>query len=133
MTDAIHGARTALVVEDDGANLALLDELLREDGFAPTCCARGQPALTALAQRPFDLLLIDLALPDLNGLDICAAARELYGDAPVIVIVTADDRPRRWVTALELGADDCIGKPFDVNVLLAHIHAKLRQVARVAT
>jgi DNA-binding response OmpR family regulator len=133
MTDARHGALTALVVEDDAANLALLDELLREDGFAPTCCARGQSALTALAQRRFDLLLIDLRLPDLSGLEICRAARAWYGAAPVIVIVTADDRPRRWVTALEHGADDCIGKPFDVDVLLAHVHAKLRQVERVDT
>lgn len=132
MTDATHGALTALVVEDDGANLALLDELLREDGFAPTCYARGRPALTALAQQSFDLLLIDLGLPDLNGLELCQAARAWYGAAPVIVIVTADDRARRWVTALELGADECIGKPFDLDVLLAHIHAKLHQVERIA-
>jgi DNA-binding response OmpR family regulator len=125
------GTLTALVIDDDRAILQVLEDLLTDAGFAPTCFTHGRPALAALAHQPFDLLLIDLGLPDLTGLEICAAARELYGDAPVILIVTADDRPLRWVTALELGADDCIGKPFDVAVLLAHIQAKLRQVERV--
>src|SRR5919199_1142390 len=101
---------TALVVEDDPALLDLLAAVLQDAGFTPTCCARGQPALAALAGQAFDLLLLDLWLPDRPGFALCQAAREWYGDAPVVILLTADQCVRRWITALDLGADDCVGK-----------------------
>jgi two-component system response regulator MprA len=125
-------ALTALVIDDDPAILEFLEELLAEAGFVSVCFGRGQPALATLARQRFDLLLIDLWLPDLNGLEICQAARKWYGPEPVVLIITADHRVERWITAFDLGADDCIGKPFDIDELLARIHAKFRRPSEIA-
>ncbi len=75
-----RAAPTALVVDDDAAILELIAEVVREAGYTPTCSTRGQPAFATLAQQRFDLLLIDLWLPDLNGLELCQATRRWYGD-----------------------------------------------------
>jgi DNA-binding response OmpR family regulator len=120
-------APTALVVDDDAATLELLAEVLQDAGFTPTCFTRGQPALATLAAQSFDLLLIDLWLPDLKGFALCQAARDWYGDAPTVMLITADQRVTSWITALDLGADDCLGKPFDIEELLARIGAKRRR------
>ena len=117
---------TALVVDDDPAILELLAEVLQDAGFSPTCFTRGQPALATLAGQGFDLLLIDLWLPDLKGFKLCEAARDWYGDAPAVMLITADQRVTSWITALDLGADDCVEKPFDIEELLARIAAKRR-------
>jgi DNA-binding response OmpR family regulator len=132
MGNAERGDLTALVVEDDGATLTGLVELLRHAGFTPTGVERGQAALDKLAQQAYDLLLIDLHLPDGDGLEICHTARQRYGERPTILMLTADQRVERWLTAFALGADDLVAKPFDVEVLLARIQAKLRQVGRTA-
>ena len=120
----------ALVVEDDPALLDLLAGLLQEAGFTPTCCTHGQLALARLAVQAFDLLLLDLWLPDLPGFAVCQAAREWYGAEPIVILLTADQRVSSWVTALDLGADDCVGKPFDSEELLARIWAKRRRAAQ---
>ncbi len=125
-------ARTALVVDDDPAILDLLTEILGDAGFATTCFASGVPAEAALAQQGFDLLLIDQWLPDMNGLRLCEVARDRYGNAAVVVLITADTRLERQVTALTTWADDVVGKPFDNEVLVARIEAKLRRRGRVA-
>ena len=119
--------RTALIVDDDPGILEVLTAIFEDEGFATTSYEVGQPALAALTQRHFDLLLIDQWLPDMNGLQICAAARHRYGDAAVVMLVTADPRIERHVTALTTCADDVVAKPFHVAVLLARIEAKLRR------
>ena len=111
MMKGAHSARTALVVDDDPAILDLLAEILTDAGFAPTCFALGAPAEAALAQQGFDLLLVDQWLPDMNGLRLCEVARERYGTTPVIVMITADARRERKVTALTLFVDDFVEKP----------------------
>ena len=67
-------------------------ELLDAAGFATTAFERGQPALTVIGQRHFDLLLIDQWLPDLNGIQICVAAYERYDNTAAVLLVTADPR-----------------------------------------
>ncbi len=124
-------AQTALVVDDEPVVLELLDDILVEAGFATTCFGRGQPAMEALGQRRFDLLVIDLGLPDMNGMRICMEARDRYGDDVAILIVTADGRKERRIAALELGADDVVGKPFAIDELLARIIAKLRRTSKL--
>ncbi len=124
--------RTALIVDDDPGVLQVLTEIFEDEGFATTSYAVGQPALAALTQGHFDLLVIDQWLPDINGLQICAAAHERYGNSAVVVMITADPRLERHVTALTTCADDVVGKPFDVNVLVAGIEAKLRRKATAA-
>ena len=125
MTNAGETGRTALVVDDDPAIREVLVEILDDAGYATTAFDRGLPALAALAQRHFDVLLIDQWLPDINGMRICAAAQE-SGTAAAVLMITADARVERHITALTLGADDVVAKPFHVDVLLARIEAKLR-------
>jgi DNA-binding response OmpR family regulator len=131
MTAGDSAARTALVVDDEIPLLQLLEEVLDEAGFSVTAFGRGQPALDALASRRFDILVIDIGLPDMNGMRICEEARERYGDDVAILIITADNRKERCITALELGADDFVGKPFDVEELLARINSMLRRSSGV--
>jgi two-component system OmpR family response regulator len=124
-----NGQRTALVVDDETPLLSVLHEILTETGFRTTCYDRGQPALEALSRRCFDLLVLDVGLPDMNGLRLCAAARERYGDDCVILVLTGADRTARSVGAFALGADDFLGKPFSVDELIARIDAKFRRAA----
>jgi DNA-binding response OmpR family regulator len=121
------GAVTALVVDDEIPLLQLLGKVLEEAGFTPTCFGLGAPALAALAQHRFDLMVIDIGLPDMNGMQICESARERYGADVAILIITADNRRERCITALELGADDFVSKPFDVEELMARISSVLRR------
>ena len=128
----MHGAEprpTALVVDDDPAIREDLVESLTDAGFATTDFAHGQPALAAVEQRHFDLLLIDQWLPDIDGIQICQAAKRRYGNTAAVLLITADTRVERHVTALTLGADDVVTKPFHVEVLLARTKAKLRGCA----
>ncbi len=132
MTNGPVSRRTALIVDDDPVLLGLLAELIEDAGFATTRCEVGEPALVALTERQFDLLLIDQWLPDMNGLHLCAAARQRYGESAVVMMITADPRIERHVTALTTCVDDVVCKPFNIDVLVARIEAKLRQSARVA-
>jgi DNA-binding response OmpR family regulator len=129
MTNIAEPGRTALVVDDDPAILEVLVEILDEAGFATTTFDRGLPALAALAERHFDVLLVDQWLPDINGIRICAAAQEA-GTTGAILMITADSRVERHITALTLGADDVVAKPFHVDMLLARIEAKLRSKSK---
>lgn len=119
--------RMAMVVDDDKALLDLLVEILVEDGFITAGFQTGKAALNALSQQQFELLVVDVGLPDMNGMQICQAARERYGDDVIIFIITADQQRERLMTALEVGADDFIGKPFHIEELLARIEVKLRR------
>lgn len=119
---------TALVVDDEPAFLQMLSQLLADVSFATTCSDSGAGAIKALQERPFDLLIVDIGLPDMNGMHICEVARARYGASITIFVVTADDRVERRVTALELGADDFLGKPFDIEELLVRIAVKLQRM-----
>ena len=126
MTNVVETRRTALVIDDDPDTRGMLVELLDQGGFTTTTFDRGRPALAAIDQCHFDLLLVDQWLPDLNGIQICETAHERYGDTAAVMLVTADSRTERHGTALTLGADDVVTKSFHVDVLLAWIEAKLR-------
>lgn len=119
--------RTALVVDDELVLLDLLNNVLMEGGFETTCFQTGQPALDALARTKFDVLVVDVGLPDMNGMLICEVARQRYGSTVAIFIITGDNRRSRVITALEMGADDFVSKPFDTEELLARIDVKLRR------
>ncbi len=80
-----------------------------------------------LAERRFDLLLVDVYLPDMNGLDICDAARKRYQERIVILVVSDQEIEQVGPAALDLCADDYLGKPFDVDELIARIKSKLRR------
>ena len=118
--------RTALIVEDDLVILGLLHEVLEDAGFDATAVDCGSPAMRLLAERHFDVLVSDVTLPDMNGMVICDMARERYQEKIVILVLTGQDIARRAVTSLQLCADAFLGKPFDLDLLIAIIERKLR-------
>jgi DNA-binding response OmpR family regulator len=116
---------TILVVEDDPGIVDALTDLLSDAGYTVAHEPRGRPALARLLRQLPDLLLLDLGLPDIDGMEVCRRVRQLMPDLP-IVILTARSDTRDVVAGLERGADDYIAKPFDSEVLLARIGAVLR-------
>ncbi len=128
MSTPPHAGRTALVIDDDQSLLDLLAELLTDEGFTVSSYVLSRPAVDAMAQQRFDLIITDVNLPDMSGLELCDVAREQYGDDAVILVITGAKIQDCRVTSLELGADDFLGKPFDLDELLARIEAKLRRL-----
>ena len=131
MVNVQHGQPTALVVEDDPPLLQFLVEILQDEGFNATGVDRGQLAIDTLRQQCFDLLLLDIGLPDVSGLEICELARAQYDNAITILVITANATQQRCVTALEVGADDFLAKPFDVDEFLTRIMVKIDKMATI--
>ena len=107
--------------------LKFLRYVLEDVGFETTAVDCGSVAMTMLAERRFEVLLVDVNLPDMNGLSICEAARERY-QGRIVILVLSDREIEQWgVRALNLCADDFLDKPFDVDELIARIESKLRR------
>ncbi len=117
-----------LVVEDNPVLAAALERGLREDGFEVTVVGTGAAALARLACDDIDAVVLDLGLPDLDGLAVLQQARTANIHAPILVL-TARDALRARVTALDLGADDYLVKPFEYGELVARIRALQRRAA----
>ncbi len=117
-----------LVVDDERDILELLEFNLVKNGYQAVCVSSGEEALRAVRTQTPDLILLDLMLPAIDGLDVC---RILKGDprtrAIPVIIVSAKGEEADVVTGLELGADDYVTKPFSPRVLLARIRAVLRK------
>jgi len=122
-------ARTILVVDDEPTLRETLVEALEADGFRVVAAADGREALTRFrAERP-DLVLLDLMLPELSGIEVCRIIRAESG-VP-IVMLTAKDSELDKVVGLELGADDYVTKPFSLRELSARIRALFRRSEQV--
>ena len=117
-----------LVVEDNVVLSASLAKGLREDGFDVEVIATGQAALARVERPDVDAMVLDLGLPDLDGLEVLRTTRRLGIHAPILVL-TARDAVRSRVDALDLGADDYLVKPFQYAELLARLRALLRRAA----
>lgn len=117
-----------LVVDDEEDILELLQYNLARDGYAVTCVASGEKALDSVHKHQPSLVVLDLMLPGMDGLEIC---RRLKSDAATrdvpIVMLTAKGEEADIVAGLELGADDYVTKPFSPRVLSARIRAVLRR------
>ncbi|AVV41421.1 response regulator transcription factor [Streptomyces sp. ID05-04B] len=113
-----------LLVEDDEPVAESLRRGLKRYGFAVDWVSTGAAALAH--PGPYDVVLLDLGLPDTDGLDVCKALRE-RGGVPIIVISARSDETDR-VVGLELGADDYVSKPFGVREVIARIRAVMRRV-----
>ena len=123
-------ARTILVVEDDATLRETLVDALEVEGFRVVAAGDGREALVRLRADKPDLVLLDLMLPELSGIEVCRIIRAESG-VP-IVMLTAKDSELDKVVGLELGADDYVTKPFSLRELSARIRALFRRSEQVA-
>src|SRR5471032_2281248 len=107
-----------LLAEDDSVLADGLTRSLRQSGYAIDCVANGQEADTALSTQEFDLLILDLGLPKLSGLEVLRRLRARASLLPVLILTAADSIEQR-VNGLDLGADDYMAKPFALSELSA--------------
>jgi len=119
------GARI-LVVEDDAQIRNFICYALRSEGYHYISEHTAQGALSILVSEPVDLMLLDLGLPDFDGMDVIKKVRE-WSEIPIIV-VSARDQDKEKAAALDLGADDYLTKPFSATELLARIRVALRHL-----
>ena len=115
-----------LLVEDDPMIGESLVDGLRGESYAVDWVRDGREAQLALDGFEYDLMLLDLGLPGMQGMDVLRAARKRGADLPVLIITARDGTPAR-VEGLDAGADDYLVKPFDLDELLARLRALLRR------
>ena len=132
---AAVSTRRLLVVEDDDSIRETVGEALRAEGFEVQTCADGASALTLIttgSSDPVDLIVLDLMLPGLGGLDLCRELRRINNTTPILVISARDSETDR-VLGLEVGADDYLVKPFGLRELVARCRALLRRSSQSET
>jgi DNA-binding response OmpR family regulator len=124
-----------LMIEDDARLASMVSEYLRQGGYEVAHALDGASGLAALQQTPPALVVLDLMLPDMDGLEICRRIRALGGALArtPILMLTAKGDPMDRVIGLEVGADDYLAKPFEPRELLARIRAILRRSTESAT
>jgi DNA-binding response OmpR family regulator len=115
-----------LVVEDEPAIAEAVEYALEAEGFEVDAVKAGEAALSAVAERSYDVLVLDLMLPGLSGLEVCRRLRAEETPLPILML-TAKDAEVDRVLGLEFGADDYVTKPFSMPELLARIRALLRR------
>ena len=118
-------AERILLVDDDPRLAAMVAEYLGAAGYRVTAAASGVAGLERLGAEPYDALVLDLSLPDMDGLEVCRRLRMRW-DVPVLMLTARGDAMDR-VVGLELGADDYLPKPFEPRELLARLRAILRR------
>ena len=119
MTDRI------LLIEDDPELAEMVKSYLGDAGFSVSVAGRGETGIAMNAREPFDSIILDLMLPDMDGLEVCRRIRA-RGRTPVLMLTARGDAMDR-IIGLELGADDYLPKPFEPRELLARLRAVLRR------
>lgn len=119
---------SVLVVEDDAQIRNFICYALKQEGYHPMYAETGQGALSMLVSESVDLMLLDLGLPDFDGMEVIKKVRE-WSEMPII-IVSARDQDKEKASALDAGADDYLTKPFSATELLARIRVALRHLYR---
>ena len=125
MVAQVVAPKRVLVVEDEDAIRQTLRYNLTREGYAVTEASSGTTALTAARRDHPDLILLDLMLPELNGLEVCRVLRQEM--TTPILILTAKGSELDKVVGLQVGADDYVTKPFSLNELMARVNALLRR------
>ena len=115
-----------LVVDDERQILRMLRTALQSSGYEVATAAHGMEALERMKEQPPDLVITDLAMPEMNGVELTQAIRR-QGDTPVIVLSVRDGEVMK-VRALDEGADDYVTKPFNMQELLARVRAQIRRL-----
>ncbi len=114
-----------LLIEDDAQDQIIITTALESEGYVLDVAETGEQGLEAIAEQEPDLVLLDLILPGIDGLEVCRQIRANY-DLPVIMLTAKDDEVD-LVVGLELGADDYVTKPFSIRELVARVRAILRR------
>ncbi|MDQ8734861.1 response regulator transcription factor [Paenibacillus sp. LHD-38] len=126
MKNGINKNRLILIVDDEAPMRHLLQLYLQADGYQTDSAANGKQALEKLKNNNFDLVVLDLMMPEMDGFDVCKSIRN-WSTIPIIML-TARDEMIDKVIGLKLGADDYITKPFEQNELLARLESIFRRV-----
>lgn len=124
MSNAPH----ILVIDDEPQILRAIRTILTEKQFRVTTASRGEEGLTLAATNQPDLIILDLGLPDMDGVEVCTRLRE-WTQTPIIILSVRDSE-RDKVAALDRGADDYLTKPFGIEELLARVRVALRHSVR---
>ncbi|HEU5177528.1 MAG TPA: response regulator, partial [Burkholderiales bacterium] len=124
-------AERILLIDDDARLAAMISEYLGAAGYRVTTAPGGAAGLARLAADPYDGLVLDLSLPDMDGLEVCRQLRARW-DLPVLMLTARGEAPDR-IVGLELGADDYLPKPFEPRELQARLRAILRRRASRAS
>jgi two-component system, OmpR family, response regulator BaeR len=115
-----------LIVEDEGKIASVLKDYLEQSGFRATLLDRGDAVIPFLKEKPVDLVLLDIMLPGLDGMEVCKGIRK-FSSVPVIMVTARVDEIDRLI-GLEIGADDYICKPFSPREVVARVRAVLRRM-----
>jgi CheY-like chemotaxis protein len=127
---AVSESYAILVVDDNESNRDLLSRRLSKKGYSVTVAEDGNQALRILADQAVDLILLDIMMPGINGLDVLRAVRQRFTNAELpVIMATAKTTSDDMVAALEMGANDYVTKPLDFPVVLARVEAQIRQLA----
>jgi DNA-binding response OmpR family regulator len=130
---AVRPPTRILVAEDDPDIGSLLDRYLKKAGFIATVVTSGREVMPNIKRDAPDLVVLDLMLPGLDGLEVCRAIRADPNSAAIpIIMLTAKGEESDRIVGLELGADDYITKPFSPNEVVARVRALLRRAHRAA-
>ena len=117
-----------LIVDDDSSIRLLVSDVLSDQGLTVVTAASGEEAVTRLEGEDFDLILLDIMMKGMDGLEVCRRVRDRV-DCPILFL-SAKDSSRDIIAGLGLGADDYLTKPFELEVLSARIQAHLRRQSR---
>jgi DNA-binding response OmpR family regulator len=121
--------KTVLIVDDEPKIVQIARDYLENAGFSVVAAYDGESALAAVRSQSPDLIVLDLGLPDMDGLDVCRKVRR-NSNVPIVMLTARDEEPDKLV-GLELGADDYVTKPFSPKELVARIRAVFRRVEAV--
>ena len=122
----VNGKKVLLVEDDEALRVTLSEQLELHEEFAVSAVENGAAALETVKSAHFDLILLDVGLPDMDGRDVCRLIRRNGVKSPVVML-TAQDGDADTILGLDAGANDYVTKPFKIAVLLARMRAHLRQ------
>src|SRR5271169_6225736 len=125
MNGNVTGGVLLLVEDDDSIGRLVKQYLEQQDGWRVVWLRTGEEAMTELRRHPVRLVVLDIGLPGMDGFDVCRQMRA-HSKVPIVMLTARDEEPDR-VAGLELGADDCVAKPFSPRELAARIKAILRR------
>lgn len=124
--------KKVLIVEDEQDIAQLVKHYLDKEGFHPSIATTGPDALTFIRSIQPDLVILDLMLPQMDGLEVCKVLRHKAETARLpIIMLTAKKEESDTVVGLELGADDYVTKPFSPKTLVARVKSLFRRLARI--